>query len=150
MLKKPLCDIQNKRLQKILTRVQYYNFNTHHVPGTSNKISDALSRLCGIVAKTHHSPCDNIIQAMSKKADIYRKQLIVEDQLVIQLGIQAGLDLEYVEILNHLENKTEFKNLPQDCELGLIHDSIPNLGIAELKDGHRLDLRRRLPSWALT
>ena len=108
MLKKPLCDIQNKRLQKILTRVQYYNFNTHHIPGTSNKIADALSRLCGIVAKTHHSPCDNIrILAMSKKADIYRKQLEVEDPLVIQLGIQAGLDLDYVEILNHIENKTE-------------------------------------------
>ena len=34
MLQKPLCDIQNKRLQKILMRAQYYNFNTHHIPAT--------------------------------------------------------------------------------------------------------------------
>ena len=45
---------------------------------------------------------------MSKKADIGRKQLEVEDPLVIQLGLQGGLDLEYVKILNHNENKTEF------------------------------------------
>ena len=105
MLRKPLCDIHNKRLQKILMRVQYYNFNTHHIPGTSNKIADALSRLCGIVAKTHHSPCDNIrLLGMSKK-------------------------------------NSEFKNLPDNCELRLIHDSIPNLGISELRDGNRLIVR---------
>ena len=78
---------------------------------------------------------------MSKRADIYRKQLEVEDPLVIQLGIQGGLDLGYVEILNHIENKTEYKDLPQDCELRLMYDSIPNLGIAELRDGHRLVVR---------
>ena len=72
MLRKPLCDIQNKRLQKILMHVQYYNFNPHHIPATSNKIADA--RLCGIVAKTHHTPCDNIrLLGMSKKAAIYKK-----------------------------------------------------------------------------
>ena len=49
---------------------------------------------------------------MSKRADIYRKQLEVEDPLVIQLGIQAGLDLEYVQILNHIENRTAYKDLP--------------------------------------
>ena len=81
------------------------------------------------MAKTHHSPCDN------------RKQLEVEDPLVIQLGVQAGLDLEYVEMLNHIKNRTELKNLPDNCELRLIHDSIPNLGISELRDGHRLIVR---------
>ena len=69
MLRKQLCDIQNKRLLKILMRVQYYNFNTNHIPATSNKIADALSRLCGIVSKTNHTPCDNIrLLPMSKKA----------------------------------------------------------------------------------
>ena len=79
MLKKPLCDIQNKRLQEILMRVQYYKFNTNHIPATSNKITDELSRLCGIVSKTNHTPCDNIrLLPMSKKAEIYRKQLETE------------------------------------------------------------------------
>ena len=106
-------------------RVQYYNFNAHHIPGTSNKIADTLSRLCCIVAKSHHTPCDNIrLLGMSKKAEIYRKQLEVEDPLVIQLGVQAGMDLEYVEMVNHIENRTEFKDLPDNCELRLIHHSI--------------------------
>ena len=109
---------------------------------TSNKIADALSRLCGIMAKTPHTPCDNIrLLGMSKKAEIYRKQLEVEDPLVIQLGVQAGMDLEYVEMVNHTENRTEFKDLPDNCELRQIHDSIQNLGISELKDGHRLIVR---------
>ena len=95
-------------------RVQYYNFNPHHIPATSNKIADALSRLCGIVAKTHHTPCDNIrLLGMSKKVDVYMKQLEVEDPLVIQLGIQAGMDLEYVEMVNAIENRTEYRYLPE-------------------------------------
>lgn len=94
MLKKPLCDIQNKR----------------HIPATSNKIADALSRLCGIIAKTNHTPCDNLrLLPMSKKAEIYRKQLETEDPLVMRLAVQAGLDLEYVEMVNLVENRTEYK-----------------------------------------
>ena len=113
LLNKPMCDVMNKRLQKILMRVQFYNFKPNHIAGTSNKIADALTRLCGLVAKTHHTPMDNIrLLGMSKKADIYRKQLEIEDPLVLQLGIQAGLDMEYVEMVNAIENRTEFRNLP--------------------------------------
>ena len=46
---------------------------------------------------------------MSKKASIYRKQVEVEDPLVLQLGIQAGLDLEYVEMVNCIENRIQYK-----------------------------------------
>ena len=42
---KPLCDIENKRLQRILIRAQNYNFNAHHVPAENNEICDALSRV---------------------------------------------------------------------------------------------------------
>ena len=67
-----------------------------------------MSRLCGLVAKTHHTPLDNLrLLGMSKKADIYRKQLEIEDPLLLQLAIQAGLDLEYVEIVNVMKNRTE-------------------------------------------
>ena len=90
--------------------LHYYNFNPHHIPATTNKVADGLSRLCGIVAKTHHTPCDNIrVLGMSKKADIYRKQLEVEGPLVIQLGIQPGLDLDYVEMVNATENRTKYR-----------------------------------------
>ena len=65
----------------------------------------------------------------------------MEDQLVIQLGIKEGMDLDYVEMVNAIENRTEYRNLTQQCELRLIHDSIPRLGICELKDGNRLIAR---------
>ena len=37
---------------------------------------------------------------------VYRKQVEIEDPLVIQLGIQAGLDTYYVVMVNCIENKT--------------------------------------------
>ena len=37
-----------------------------------------------------------------------------------------------------MENKTDFEHLPDDCELILIRDSIPRLGIVELDKGTRL------------
>ena len=50
MLNKNLCDIQNRRLQNVIERVQLYNFYTEHISGQSNKVCDALSRLCKSVA----------------------------------------------------------------------------------------------------
>ena len=47
LLGKPLCDIENKRLQRVLTRAQNFNLNPTHVPGVTNQIADCLSRLCG-------------------------------------------------------------------------------------------------------
>ena len=39
----------------------------------------------------------------------------------------------YVEKLHHIEKRTDFKNLPGDSELRLIHASLPTLEINELK-----------------
>ena len=142
MMKKPLCDLNNKRLQKIMMKIMSYNFNPHHIRAAENRLADALSRLCGLVSKINHTPCDNIrLLGMSKKASIYKKQVEVEDPLVLQLGIQAGLDLEYVEMVSCIENRVEYKNLPEDTELRALGDSLPRLGIVELRDGHRLIVR---------
>ena len=58
--------------------------------------------------------------------------------MVIQLGIQAEMDLDYVEMVNLVENRAEYRDIPEQCELRLIHDSMPRLGICELSDGNRL------------
>ena len=42
LLGKTLCDIENKRLQKILLRAQNFNFNPIHVAGVTNQIADCL------------------------------------------------------------------------------------------------------------
>ena len=80
----------------------------------------------GCVGKTEHTPDDNIrLLPMSKKAEEYRKQLEVRDPLEQRLGDIAGEDADYVEMLSHIENCTEFKNLPENSELRLIHASNP-------------------------
>ena len=61
--------------------------------------------------------------------------------MVMRLAVQAGLDLEYVEMVNLVENRAEYKDIPEQCELRLIHDSMPRLGIVDLSDGNRLIVR---------
>ena len=76
LLGKPLCDVENKRLQKILLRAQNFNFNPIHVGGLTNNIADCLSRLCGVISKTEHSPDDNLrLLPMSKKQKYIRRNL---------------------------------------------------------------------------
>ena len=50
ILNKTLCDIKNRRLQNIREAVKIYSFKTEHISGESNKVSDALPRLCKSVA----------------------------------------------------------------------------------------------------
>ena len=120
MLNKSLCDIENKRLPKILERAQNLDFNPNYIAGVRNEIADALSRLCGIVSKKEHSPDNNLrLLPMSKNAEIYKKELEVQDQLVERLEHIGGGRLEYVELLQHIENQTEYKHLSDDCELRL-------------------------------
>ena len=69
LLSKSLCDIENKRLQKIISRAQKLKFVPNHIAGNNNEITDALSRLCRVISKTEHTPDDIIrLLPMSKKA----------------------------------------------------------------------------------
>ena len=91
LLGKPLCDIRNGRLQRILTRAQSFNFVPHHVPGVSNEIADCLSCLCGVITRTEHTPYDNIrLLPMSKKASVYKKELEIRDPLVERIAEIGG------------------------------------------------------------
>ena len=44
-------------------------------------------------------------------------------------------------MVNLIKNRTEYRDIPEQCELMLIHDSMPRLGICELRDGNRLIVR---------
>ena len=46
MMEKPLADIQNQKIQKILDKAQNYHWETIHISAEENEICDALSRLC--------------------------------------------------------------------------------------------------------
>ena len=139
MIVKPIADIENRRHQKILSRLMNYNFKGTHIPGVDNRIADALSRLCRKVVDTHHYT-QNMprILSMSKKAVIYEKQLEVLDPLVVELAQIGSGDPEYVEMLNDVENGTGSKDIHETSELKRIEGSLSQLGIVTLPDGNRL------------
>ena len=63
-----------------MLRAQNFNFNPIHVGGLTNNIADCLSRLCWVISKTEHSPDDNLrLLSMSKKAEVYKKELEVAE-----------------------------------------------------------------------
>ena len=108
MLQKPIADIENRRHQKILTRLMNYNFSGNHIAGVDNKISDALSRLCRNVVSTHHY-AQNVprILSMSKKASVRAKQLEVLDPLVVELSQIGAGDPDYMGMVNDVENRIQ-------------------------------------------
>jgi hypothetical protein len=139
MLSKPIADIENRRHQKILTRLQNYNFNGTHIAGVDNKIADALSRLCRKVKSTHHySQNMPRILSISKKASIRAKQLEVLDPMVVELAEMGARDPAYVDMLNAVENGVKPKELAHDSELKRIEGSLAELGLVTLPDGNRL------------
>ena len=53
----------------------------------------------------------------------------------------GGKDFDYINMPQNVENKTDFKFLPEDSELRLIKDSLPRLGIVQLDSDERLIVR---------
>ena len=53
---------------------------------------------------------------MSKWANVRAKQLEQEDPLVLNIAEEVNLDLEYLSMMNSIENKVESKDLPEDSE----------------------------------
>ena len=49
---------------------------------------------------------------MSKRATTRKKQLEEEDPLMIKITEESNLDLEYLEMLNNIENVTTTQDLP--------------------------------------
>ena len=75
---------------------------------------------------------------MSKKAAIRNKQLETDDPLVMKITEEANMDPEYVEMMNDIENDTEFENIPPESELKQLKKSIGNMSIVTLEAGTRL------------
>ena len=142
MLKKPIADIQNRRHQKILIRLQNYNFEGTHIAGTNNRIADALSRLCRNITSTHHYPQTMPrILPTSKRASIRSKQLEILDPMVIELAEVGASDPEYAAMCADVENMVRPKDLHPDSELKVIEGSLQHISVATLPDGNRLLVR---------
>ena len=77
MMEKPLADIENGKIRKILEKAQNYHWETQHIPAEENEICDAFSRLCTQVCFDGHNydtPRPRILK-MSKVAKVRRQQM---------------------------------------------------------------------------
>lgn len=142
MLEKPIANICNRRHMKILTNLMSYRFNTCHIPGVSNKIADALSRLCRRVVQTTHYPAQMPrILSMSKKAAVHTRQLEVLDPMVQDLAEAGAADQDYVQMLTDVENGVSPGDIGEGSELKRVEGVLQHLGTVTLPDGNRLILR---------
>ena len=89
MLDKSICDIKNPKHMKMLSEIQTFQFESmKHIPGKSNRLADALSRLTKLVSRTNFVPeisSKPKILNFSKKASSRTGHLMREDPLVLAL-----------------------------------------------------------------
>ena len=90
MMEKNICEIKNPRHMRMLSEIQGFRFeNMQHIPGNSNKLADALSRLTKLVSRTIFLPGIDSkprILEFSKKTSTRAGQLMKEDPLVLALA----------------------------------------------------------------
>ena len=85
----------------------------------NEKIANALSRLCTKVCLYSHyyeTPTPRLLP-LSKRATVRTKQLETDDPLVENIAIEGNLDVEYLAMMNQIENKTESRYINEDSEL---------------------------------
>ena len=134
MMEKPLADIENGKIRKILEKAQNYHWETQLIPAEENEICDAFSRLCTQVCFDGHNydtPKPRILK-MSKVAKVRRQQMEKMDPLVQRIAEEANLDSEYVEMLNYIEADVDFKDIDSNSELKLLKDDLHHMSIITL------------------
>ena len=124
-------------------KLMCYNFKFHHIPGKSNKIADCFSRLTRRIRETEHFDISEPIladHATIKK--VGRKSGVqIEDPWVERLARAASGDIKYNLMVQHLETKTEFTNIPKECELSGMGSYYDRLSVCTFKDGQYLILK---------
>ena len=105
MFLKNLSEIDNKRHQRMLEKMMYYNLDISYIKGVTNKIADCLSRLTRNIREAQHFPiAEPRLASMAKSAKQYVRQIQAGDPWVIQLAESAMRDTNYISMIHHLEN----------------------------------------------
>ena len=97
LFEKPLADVENMKIQKILEKAQNCHWETIRIKGDENCISDALSRLCTRICFDSYkyvTPGPRLMR-MSKVASVRRKRMEKSDPLVQRIAEDANMDPEY-------------------------------------------------------
>ena len=118
MMDKNICEIKNPKHMRMMNEIQGFRFETmQHIPGKSNRLADALSRLTKLVSRTIFLPGIDSkprILEFSKIASTMSGQLMKEDPLVLALAEAESLDPEYLRMCNLVENRFRAKDVPFD------------------------------------
>ena len=72
---------------------------------------------------------------MSKKAYIRDKQLEKEDPLVLKIAEEANIDPNYIEMMNHIENDTDFDDIPPESEIKQLKEFMDRMSVVNLDAG---------------
>ena len=119
MMDKPLADIKNRKIHKILEKAHNYHWETVHISAEDNEICDALSRLCTRICFDGHkykTPGPRLMK-MSKVAAVRKRQMEKNDPLVQKITEEASMDSDHVEMMNYIECDTEYNDIDPNCEL---------------------------------
>ena len=83
-----------------------------HIESDKNRVCDALSRLCKIVAgySRYYPNSPPRLLDLSKRLAKHTKQLETYDPLVQEMSEVASLDKDYLLLLSAIENKVEIKD----------------------------------------
>ena len=68
----------------------------------------------------------------------------VDDPLVKNIANEGNLDVEYLAMMNQIENKTENRYISEDCELKQLSGCRDQLSLVEMGNGTRLIVRDEL------
>merc|ERR1712055_551377 len=145
IFQKNIADIDNKRIQDMVTKLMCYNLKFHHIPGKSNEIADCFSRMTRRIREVEHIEVDEPIladHATIKK--VGRKSNVqIEDPWVERLANVASRDIKYQIMVQQIEMGEEFVNIQRlkDCELSSMGTYYDRLSVSTLKDGQSLILR---------
>ena len=58
--------------------------------------------------------------------------------MVLNIANEGNIDLEYLRMMNHIENKIDLADLPANSELRKVSGGLNNLALVELENGTRL------------
>merc|ERR1711895_170251 len=109
MLDKNICEIKNPKHMKMMSKIQSFRFESmKHIPGKSNRLADALSRLTKLVSRTNFVPeisSKPKILNFSKNASSKTGHLMREDPLVPALAEAGSLDPDYLMMCNLVEDR---------------------------------------------
>ena len=75
---------------------------------------------------------------MSKMATVRAKQLEQDDPLVVNIAEEGNVDVEYLAMMNNIENKVESKDLSMDSELRQLSGCRDQISLVQLDNGTRL------------